>query len=75
MVASARLFEIVLDLPYSTALIFGTFATLAYVFLGGFLAVSWTDTIQGGHDVPGAYHRTGRRYDRPRRILGNRRAS
>ena len=46
MVASARLFEIVLDLPYSTALIFGTFATLAYVFLGGFLAVSWTDTIQ-----------------------------
>ena len=22
------------------------FATLAYVFLGGFLAVSWTDTIQ-----------------------------
>lgn len=46
MVASARLFEFVLDLPYSTALIFGTFATLAYVFLGGFLAVSWTDTIQ-----------------------------
>lgn len=27
-------------------MIFGTFATLAYVFLGGFLAVSWTDTIQ-----------------------------
>lgn len=46
MVASARLFEMVLNLPYSTALIFGCFATLAYVFLGGFLAVSWTDTIQ-----------------------------
>ena len=52
MVASARLFEIVLDLPYSTALIFGTFATLAYVFLGGFLAVSWTDTIQAAAAVP-----------------------
>ena len=46
MVASARLFEMVFDLPYSTALILGTIATLAYVFLGGFLAVSWTDTIQ-----------------------------
>ena len=46
MVASARLFEMVFELPYSTALILGTIATLAYVFLGGFLAVSWTDTIQ-----------------------------
>lgn len=46
MVASARLFENVFDLPYTHALILGTIATLAYVFLGGFLAVSWTDTIQ-----------------------------
>lgn len=46
MVASARLFENVFDLPYTEALILGTVATLAYVFLGGFLAVSWTDTIQ-----------------------------
>ncbi len=46
MVASARLFEMVFDLPYGTSLILGTTATLAYVFLGGFLAVSWTDTIQ-----------------------------
>ena len=46
MVASARLFELVFNMPYETALVFGTIATLAYVFLGGFLAVSWTDTIQ-----------------------------
>ena len=46
MVASARLFEMVFSMDYSTALVLGTIATLAYVFLGGFLAVSWTDTIQ-----------------------------
>ncbi len=46
MVASARLFETVFGLEYQTALVCGTIATLAYVFLGGFLAVSWTDTIQ-----------------------------
>ncbi len=46
MVAAARLFEMVFDLPYAPALIFGAIATLTYVFLGGFLAVSWTDAIQ-----------------------------
>ncbi len=46
MVASARLFEMVFHLPYGWALVFGSIATLTYVFLGGFLAVSWTDTIQ-----------------------------
>jgi sodium/proline symporter len=46
MVAAARLFESVFSIPYSEALVYGTIATLAYVFLGGFLAVSWTDTIQ-----------------------------
>lgn len=46
MVASARLFEMVFSMDYSKALVLGTIATLAYVFLGGFLAVSWTDTIQ-----------------------------
>lgn len=46
MVAGARLFENTFHLPYSTALWLGAIATIAYVFIGGFLAVSWTDTIQ-----------------------------
>src|SRR5256885_6398197 len=33
-------------MPYSTALWVGALCTIAYVFIGGFLAVSWTDTIQ-----------------------------
>jgi len=31
---------------YSTALWYGALATILYTFIGGFLAVSWTDTIQ-----------------------------
>ena len=46
MVAGARLFENTFDLDYSTALWLGAAATITYVFVGGFLAVSWTDTIQ-----------------------------
>ena len=46
MVAGARLFERVFDLPYGLALWLGAGATVSYVFLGGFLAVSWTDTLQ-----------------------------
>lgn len=45
-VASARLFESMLGMPYTTALWLGAFATISYVFIGGFLAVSWTDTVQ-----------------------------
>ena len=48
MVAGARLFEQVFDLPYTLALWLGATATVSYVFLGGFLAVSWTDTLQAG---------------------------
>lgn len=48
MVAGARLFESMFDLPYSTALWISAIATISYVFIGGFLAVSWTDTIQAG---------------------------
>jgi Na+/proline symporter len=33
-------------MDYQTALWVGAVATMAYVFIGGFLAVSWTDTIQ-----------------------------
>ncbi len=46
MVAGARLFESTFGLPYETALWIGAFATITYVFIGGFLAVSWTDTVQ-----------------------------
>lgn len=46
VVAGARLFENTFQMPYEEALIIGAVATIAYVFFGGFLAVSWTDTIQ-----------------------------
>lgn len=46
VVAGARLFENTFDMPYQTALIVGAVVTIAYVFIGGFLAVSWTDCIQ-----------------------------
>lgn len=46
MVAGARLFEGMFDMSYNTALWISAIATISYVFIGGFLAVSWTDTIQ-----------------------------
>lgn len=46
VVAGARLFENLFGVPYETALWYGALATIAYTFIGGFLAVSWTDTIQ-----------------------------
>ena len=46
VVAGARLFESMFGMPYSFALWVGALCTIAYVFIGGFLAVSWTDTIQ-----------------------------
>ena len=46
VVAGARLFENTFGMSYGTALIVGAAATILYVFFGGFLAVSWTDTIQ-----------------------------
>ena len=46
VVAGARLFETTFGLPYDIALWVGAAATILYVFVGGFLAVSWTDTVQ-----------------------------
>lgn len=46
VVAGARLFESMFGMSYTTAIWLGAFCTIAYVFIGGFLAVSWTDTIQ-----------------------------
>ena len=48
MVAGARLFESMFGMSYNTALWISAIATVSYVFIGGFLAVSWTDTIQAG---------------------------
>ena len=48
MVAGARLFESIFGLNYSTALWISAIATISYVCIGGFLAISWTDTFQAG---------------------------
>lgn len=47
IVAGARLFQSLFEgMSYNTALWLGAGATIAYTFIGGFLAVSWTDTVQ-----------------------------
>ena len=46
IVAGARLFESSFGLPYTTALWAGAAVTIVYTLIGGFLAVSWTDTVQ-----------------------------
>ncbi len=46
IVAGARLFESVFAVPYAQALWYGAAATILYTLIGGFLAVSWTDTVQ-----------------------------
>jgi len=46
VVAGARLFESMFGMPYMQAMFWGAAVTIAYTFIGGFLAVSWTDTIQ-----------------------------
>ncbi|HKN78623.1 MAG TPA: sodium:proline symporter, partial [Lysobacter sp.] len=46
IVAGARLFESVFGVPYAQALWWGAAATILYTLIGGFLAVSWTDTVQ-----------------------------
>jgi sodium/proline symporter len=46
IVAGARLFESIFAVDYTTALWVGAAATIIYTVIGGFLAVSWTDTVQ-----------------------------
>ncbi len=45
--AGAKLFQKVFDLDYVTALTVGAAIIISYTFLGGFLAVCWTDFFQG----------------------------
>ncbi|WP_343327859.1 sodium/proline symporter PutP [Lentibacillus saliphilus] len=47
LVAGAKLFQGTFDAGYHTALIIGAIIIVTYTFLGGFLAVSITDLIQG----------------------------
>ena len=45
-VASAKLFESVLGIDYMWGLLIGVAVVMTYTAIGGFLAVSWTDTFQ-----------------------------
>lgn len=47
LVASGKLFETVFGLDYQLAVILGATAVVSYTLFGGFLAVSWTDVVQG----------------------------
>ncbi|MCE2596653.1 sodium/proline symporter PutP [Motilimonas cestriensis] len=47
LVAGGKLFETVFGLDYSIAVIIGTACVVSYTLFGGFLAVSWTDLVQG----------------------------
>ena len=46
-VAGGKLFETVFGLPYIWALLLGAAVVIFYTSVGGFLAVVWTDFIQG----------------------------
>ena len=47
LVASGLLFESTFGVTYHNAVIVGGLIIVAYTFLGGFLAVCWTDLLQG----------------------------
>jgi len=47
MVAGGKLFETTFGFDYNMALYVGAAVIITYTFLGGFLAVSWTDFVQG----------------------------
>lgn len=45
--AGAKLFNYIFNIDYTVALTIGAIIIIAYTFLGGFLAVCWTDFFQG----------------------------
>jgi sodium/proline symporter len=47
LVAGGKLFETVFGLDYQLAVFVGATAIVSYTLFGGFLAVSWTDVLQG----------------------------
>jgi sodium/proline symporter len=46
-VAGGKMFHAVFNVPYSWAMLLGAFVIVFYTFLGGFMAVCWTDFVQG----------------------------
>lgn len=46
-VAGGKLFNTIFAIPYEYSLVFGAFIIVFYTFVGGFMAVCWTDFIQG----------------------------
>lgn len=46
-VAAGKLFESLFGLPYIEAMVWGSAVMLVYTVIGGFLAVSWSDVLQG----------------------------
>lgn len=66
LVATGKLFESVFEINYTAAVVIGGSIIIAYTFLGGFLAVCWTDLFQGALMViaiiavpTAAYYNTG----------------
>ena len=47
LVAGGKLFETVFGFDYTIAVLIGAAAVISYTLFGGFLAVSWTDVVQG----------------------------
>ncbi|MFC3150152.1 sodium/proline symporter PutP [Litoribrevibacter euphylliae] len=47
LVAGGKLFETVFGFDYTVAVLVGSAAVISYTLFGGFLAVSWTDVVQG----------------------------
>jgi len=48
LVATGKLFESTFGVSYAKAVLSGGVIIIAYTFMGGFLAVCWTDLFQGG---------------------------
>ncbi|TEB06081.1 Sodium/proline symporter [Pelotomaculum schinkii] len=46
-VAGGKLFNTVFGLPYIWSMLIGAAVVVTYTFLGGFMAVCWTDFVQG----------------------------
>lgn len=46
-IGGGKLFNTVFGIPYEMAVILGALAVVSYTLFGGFLAVSWTDVLQG----------------------------
>jgi len=47
LVALGKLFEAIFGISFTTSVVSGAVVIMVYTFLGGFLAVCWTDLIQG----------------------------